>query len=540
MTVAPEMTALERGGAKLWTWVLLAAAFAAAILVPTRFGDAPQDDAYIAWIYSRNFARGDGLVFNAGEPALEGYVNFLWTFWIGLGMKLGMDPEQVVPWVGLLLTLATVFGTFVLARRLGAAPLFAALAALLFATRPTLAVHAMGGMETPAFGLFVLLGLLPRLRDGTGRRGDLWSSFWLALATLTRPEGVLIYGALELSELPGVIRDPSTLAARVRRALVRAIPFAVIVGAHFLFRKIYYGSFIPHVFHAKVDPSPAIWADGAEYLFYGLLYFGPVFLLLPYAVRAAEGFERARRTCLWLSSLYLVYPLYVGGDYVPAYRFLWPMVPVWSALAAGALTVLTRPDAGRVRMSSAAAAVVFLVLIVFHTTFERVDGHQWKGMHERHGQLVAAGNKLNEVLAEDAWIAATNVGRVPYFADRRTIDMMGLNDEHIGRAEMLVTPDLAGHLKGDGKYVLDRRPDVIFFLRLVVHQQPLAKQNWGPIAKRDAFGVSEKQILADPRFREEYRMYSIPLPDAGCWLNVFARDDVFAANPPEGIVVGRR
>ena len=51
---------------------------------------------------------------------------------------------------------------------------------------------------------------------------------------------------------------------------------------------------------------------------------------------------------------------------------------------------------------------------------------------------------------------------------RPTIDMMGLNDAHIGRVDLVAIPELAGHLKGDGGHVLDRAPQVIFSLRLVV------------------------------------------------------------------------
>ncbi|MBU6216640.1 MAG: hypothetical protein KGR17_08545, partial [Acidobacteria bacterium] len=35
-----------------------------------------QDDAFITYRYSRNLARGEGLVFNTGER-VEGYTNFL-------------------------------------------------------------------------------------------------------------------------------------------------------------------------------------------------------------------------------------------------------------------------------------------------------------------------------------------------------------------------------------------------------------------------------------------------------------------------------
>lgn len=516
--------------------VVLGLALVTAFVVPVFFGDAPQDDAYIAWIYSRNWARGEGFVFNAGEPPLEGYVNFLWVAGTGVGMKLGMDPEQVVPWVGLALTLLSVLGTFALARRLGATAWFASFAALLFATRPALAVHATGGLETPLIGFLVLAAALARIREHRRGATGYLASLCLALAAMTRPEAIGIYAAFEFADLMAVRSGHGSLAGFLRRAALRAIPFVVLVGGHFLYRKATYGEFLPHVVHAKVSPGLITWADGVEYVFYGLLYFGPVFFLLPYFVPVEQAYRRARALCLWVATIYLGYPLYVGGDYIPSYRFLWPVFPLWAALAATAFTSLSSAAGGAVRLTTRAATLIFVTMLVYHTAFELTDGHRWTGMHERHDQLVAGGKKLNEILPEDAWIAATNVGRVPYFADRRTIDMLGLNDAHIGRLEMKEAPEMAGHLKGDGKYVLDQQPEIITFLRLMLREVPMAEENWWITASREAFGVSEKEILQDPRFRKEYRMYSFPLPEVNFWLNVWARQGVFDHDdPPAGM-----
>ena len=50
------------------------------------------DDAYISFVYSRNFAEHGELVFNLGD-SVEGYTNFLWTVLLGLGMLVGIPPE---------------------------------------------------------------------------------------------------------------------------------------------------------------------------------------------------------------------------------------------------------------------------------------------------------------------------------------------------------------------------------------------------------------------------------------------------------------
>ena len=60
------------------------------------------------------------------------------------------------------LTLATVVVTFALARRVGASAYFASLGALYFAARPSIAIHAMNGLETAGFTFLVATAILVR------------------------------------------------------------------------------------------------------------------------------------------------------------------------------------------------------------------------------------------------------------------------------------------------------------------------------------------------------------------------------------------
>src|SRR4029453_8880455 len=66
-----------------------------------------QDDAYISWRYADNFARGLGLVWNAGEY-VEGYTNFLWTVILAIPHRLGLDVERFVMTLGITLFTVTL------------------------------------------------------------------------------------------------------------------------------------------------------------------------------------------------------------------------------------------------------------------------------------------------------------------------------------------------------------------------------------------------------------------------------------------------
>src|SRR5690242_4842632 len=53
------------------------------------------DDAMISMRYARNLAGGHGLVWNVGQPAVEGYTNFLWTLWMALIHLLPIPESKI-------------------------------------------------------------------------------------------------------------------------------------------------------------------------------------------------------------------------------------------------------------------------------------------------------------------------------------------------------------------------------------------------------------------------------------------------------------
>jgi hypothetical protein len=72
-------------------WLLLGVA-AVGLVVHSLAYDFITDDAYISFVYARNFAEHGELVFNLGQY-VEGYTNFLWTLLLGLGMLVKIPPE---------------------------------------------------------------------------------------------------------------------------------------------------------------------------------------------------------------------------------------------------------------------------------------------------------------------------------------------------------------------------------------------------------------------------------------------------------------
>ena len=322
------------------------------------------DDAFISFRYARNLLNGHGLVFNMGER-VEGYSNFLWVLELAaIWGVLGIRPEYAAPWLSVLFTVGTLALMLWWIARLPGLRMrgFVAWCALaLVCSSAAFAVWTSGGgFETRQFTFFILAAVVSLSLYRNRRWGLLAASVSLALASLTRPEGPLIaaccfawFGALQIpaalnalrreSEPQGVsIKDAITAIARRidwRGLLYLIAPFALIVGAHFLFRYAYYGEWLPNTYYAKhVRPW---YESGFKYLWAAALETG-LYLLLPLTwcamkARWREARDGAYALILLIVAAHMLFLARLGGD-LYEFRpldFYWPLlaVPVAESIA---------------------------------------------------------------------------------------------------------------------------------------------------------------------------------------------------------------
>jgi hypothetical protein len=177
---------------------LLACGGAAALLVGHALVfDFVCDDAFISFRYADNLVRHGELVWNLGEK-VEGYTNFLWTMVMAGVLALGLDP---VPWskmLGITCSLGTIavvvrFGLRSCGGRGGASP-WDTLPGWMLAAAPAYACWSTGGLETALFTLLATLAFTGYLRERADRARRPLSGVCFALAAMTRPEGVLLFG----------------------------------------------------------------------------------------------------------------------------------------------------------------------------------------------------------------------------------------------------------------------------------------------------------------------------------------------------------
>ena len=303
------------------------------------------DDAFISFRYVRNLLNGYGLVFNVGER-VEGYSNFLWLLEIAaIWQVLGIRPEHAAPWLSILfttLTLALMLWWIARLPGLRMRGLVSWCALALVCSSATFAVWTSGGgLETRQFTFFIVAAVVCLILYRNRRWGLLAASVSLALASLTRPEGPLIaaccfawFGALQIPAAlnglrraaePQAVSVKDAIAAMARRIDWRGLlyliaPFALIVGAHFLFRYAYYDEWLPNTYYAKhVRP----WYEaGFKYLWAAALETG-LYMLLPLAWVAMKARWRGWRDAsdgayaliLLIIAAHMLFLARLGGDY---------------------------------------------------------------------------------------------------------------------------------------------------------------------------------------------------------------------------------
>jgi len=106
-------------------------------------------------------------------------------------------------------------------------------------------------------------------------------------------------------------------------------------------------------------------------------------------------------------------------------------------------------------------------------------------------------------------LATNTAGALAYYSGLRVIDMLGLNDEQIAHRHI---PSMGrgktGHEKGDGAYVLSRKPEFIQFGS--VHGSPTPQYRSG------------REMARMPQFQRWYALQSYTLP-SGARLYLYER-----------------
>jgi hypothetical protein len=444
---------------------------AAALVAHSLVFNFVTDDAFISFVYSRNLAEHGQLVFNLGER-VEGYTNFLWTLLLAGLLKIGLAPELMSRVLGTAAAIATQVTCAFTSRRLrggGEWSPWDALPALVLAGVPGFACWASGGLETALFTFLVTLGMTRYLAEHLDGGDPTWSSLAFALAALTRPEGILFF-ALTVGH-----RGLAKLARDQLRPSLAELKwvgwFLLLVGPHLIWRRWYYGWWLPNTFYIKSSGGAGTWAQGGYYL----MRFVEQLHLWVVPPLVALGLALRRERAAWalvgygglVTAVFVVYVASVGGDFMGLFRFALPIVPLVVIAAANGLRQALA-TVGRIP-----AAVVVLLLLGGHTAHGRLISERSLIIGADRGidspgflrwytaDRAAIGKWFGKHALPDDYAAVGGAGAQVWYSGMRSLDCYGLSDAHIAH-EVKPVSNRPGHQKyAPLEYQLSKQPTII-------------------------------------------------------------------------------
>lgn len=467
------------------------------------------DDAYILARYATHLRTGHGYAMNPGGPVTDGITGPLWL----VPMAAGIPAAKAA---GLLCAaVAAVVATGTVQRIHGTAA--AVTTAAFVGCASTLGIWGVAGLETGAATLAVTIVAMAAM-GGQGVRLPILAPA-AAVVPWLRPEAVPVVGAA-LAIL--CQRD----GARGGRAAAWATAGILSVV---LFRWWAFGSPLPLSAVAK----PPDLGHGLAYTGRSLVAaVGPGALVLMLVALVARGARdrlgdgrvqagsgdpsRTVRVCAALVAVHLTAVGVAGGDWMPGYRLVAPIVPVVGVAAGAGVARWART---RAHVAMALAGVVAVPLA--DAWVQLPEARQAGQLRQEVARPLAAwlGRRFDHVALVDA-------GYLPWAGAFRALDLAGITDPRVARSP-------GGHLdkRFDPGLLAAAEPDAI----LLHSSTPPVLDDRGRIDAMAGFSVEER-VAAMPWVRAHYRAVRVVRYTPDYYYMVLARRD---RESPARVATGR-
>ena len=456
---APSLTSIRTTPKAALRWVAFAVPYLVLLVGAYSVFCVTTDDPFITYRYAANLLAGHGLVFNIGDR-VEGFSSPLHLLLMAVLLKIAPSVDILfkAKLLGLGLAALALWQTGRLAHAVGLSAGESVLAQVLVAVNNNFALAAVNGMET-TLALCLVLGSVLTFGREVEKRGGVYSAGLLFLALLARPDAAVLFAALF------AVRAFLTVRKRLPwwDLLGWTSVFLLLMTGLLLARFAYYGQWVPNTYYAKQVTSQYASQWGPLYLLHPL---SPIrvaweYIELPVPLWSTQWQALgtvafwglgvvgcARRGAGWwwliLPSVVLAqiaFVLHFGGDWMPGWRFVVPVLPLLAVLQVQGLRRLR----GSRLLHTAAAPVLAVVLWIVCAAVSPHDPWSNARYSTSSADLLAADNALgrkwiasnryiHDVLPPGSLIAYSEMGYAGYNnLDKKFIDVRGLTDLEIAR-----------------------------------------------------------------------------------------------------------
>jgi arabinofuranosyltransferase len=426
----------------------------------------PLDDSWIHFHFARNVASGRGFSYAPGVQT-PGSTSPLWVLLLAGVYVASQNVVLISKLLGFLFLLVSVWGIYRISLLVCGVRLSAFFAALFSLLAGRLFWGALSGMEIGLFTALTVWGIVFFLQyDPLSRRSYLWPLV-LGLATLARPEGALLFvlafmlTAWLLLRDREVNKDTKRLLRNIAGLGLYLLLFCALICPEVLFCLETTGRPLPNTFYAKTQGfqmgrTSLVYLVKVAYFFFR--DHPLLFCFLPAGIWAFGS-----RMYMTASKRHILLAWFIGLPVANAIvnpitwhhgRYVMFLIPLFFLFSVHGLFVFLKWSAVRIPKLKELLLTLSLLLsfvLVFH----------WSGVYARNvdniNQMdVRMGHWLDSHLPPDAVVAASDVGAIAYFCDRRIIDTDGL-----------ITPEIIPYLKEMGReegvfaYLKNEKPDFV-------------------------------------------------------------------------------
>lgn len=391
------------------------------------FSIAPFEDAAILMRYAEHFAQGHGLVWNIGEPPVDGATDFLLTIVIGLIVKLGMSVEHATRFVSSFAHVLTIALIFIAQRRLSSIHvLFSMASVLYFAIGPGLYFVA-AYFGTPLFALGACLTwyiALLLMREPSSHSLSIYFAFAGLITGLIRPEGVILATLMLMAIVYAVGLEKSRFSI-----LSFFLIFLVLGGSYFVWRWSYFGYVFPNPFYKKGGGT--LHTDGLMQSIINL-----VSLCLPFLVGYLAVLTSPKKLRFAIASLIPIVGftfafVLLSSEMNFGGRFQYALLPIMlltAPLTIDHLQISTNSfSIQRISWQTIEQIVVTFTVILTLLAYIHYSHHPTYNIDGRY----AVATILADYQDEGYTIVTTEAGLLPLYSRWNAVDAWGLNDQWI-------------------------------------------------------------------------------------------------------------
>ncbi len=430
----------------------------------------PLDDAWIHLVYARSIAHTGLPYFNTGQ--LE--AGFTSPVWIGVlaiaeyvARFLPITVVLLIKFMGVFCAWLGSVAMYELVRHLSNHRISALLGGALVAAWPALAFAQLSGMEVCLATALSLWTVFFFLKDRLWLTGVL-----LAVGYLTRPELAVLTIVVVAAYLITSTDKPRRKRMTEIAQLLSPLAVAAVIWSIYCF--VVSEHLLPNTFYAKYSGASSM--QSLINVLVGVVWKMPVMSVLAGVVAYLLGVFAMAKRKQPLRGVILAFPWVfllsiaitrempsMCGDYFYWLRYTLPALPflvIPMAVGVAFLWQQARETAvakSSARMLQAAAAVLAVLLCVKYPSAiaEKKSQYAWNCQNINEVQ-VNFGKWAKRNLPKNAVVLVNDAGAIPYFGERRAIDVVGLNDHSLLfdmglHARISSDPDaLAAYMRAQG------------------------------------------------------------------------------------------